>query len=123
MARDFMKELLAKEWDGGGVLESVYRLVTHMGPTVDLPQTMWTPIIKNLDRGPMALVWTSQYITPNLEYYHLSPYVAKGFDVPLNGGIQETAGIIPAFMTTLAYTIPCLILGYMFLKTRELESK
>ena len=47
----------------------------------------------------------------------MSAYVAKGFDVDFR------AAILPAIAVTLAYVVPCVLLGYYALKLRELESK
>jgi hypothetical protein len=47
----------------------------------------------------------------------MSPYVANGFDVDWN------AAMLPSIAVTLAYLVPCLIIGYYSLKLRELESK
>jgi hypothetical protein len=47
----------------------------------------------------------------------MSPYVANGFDVPWS------AALLPSLAMTLAYLLPCLLIGYYSLTLRELESK
>ena len=54
---------------------------------------------------------------PDLTTFSMSEWVAKGFDVPWDGVM------LPSLAVTVAYAIPCLLLGYFSLSLRELESK
>jgi len=60
---------------GGGPLESIYRIVTHLGPTVDLPPNPAFVVVRYLDA------------------------------------------------VATAFVIPCVMLGFFALRSRELESK
>ena len=62
-------------------------------------------------------IWLVQQTFPNFQYFGMSPYVAKGFDVDFR------AAILPSIAIALAYFVPCVLLGYFALKLRELESK
>jgi len=107
-----------KKLDGGGVLESIYRILTHMNPTTELPAGPATAVMKTIDTGMVNFLWLVYRILPNFDYFTKSQlYVANGFDVPFN------PSVLGCLMITLAYFIPCVILGYFALRVRELEAK
>ncbi len=134
-ARDFMGKIVgdpfvlakAREWsgqldmqklEGGGVLESIYRILWHMNPTTDLPVGASTTIMKWIDAGLVNFLWLVYRVIPNLDYFGQSmQYVANGFDVRFD------ACVLPCILTTLAYFGPCVLLGYFALRVRELEAK
>lgn len=119
--RDFMKELVTTggehDWKGGGLLESIYRILTHMNPTVDLPKGPWATVIQALDYPLLQFAGRSRAVIPDFETFQMAKFVARGYDVPWN------SGLLPAIMQTLAFIVPCIVLGYFCLKSRELESK
>ncbi len=134
-ARDFMGKIVgdpfalakAREWsgqlemtklDGGGVLESIYRILWHMNPTTELPVGASTTVMKWIDSGLVNFLWLVYRILPNLDYFGQSmQYVANGFDVRFD------ACVLPCLMVTLGYFGPCVLLGYFALRVRELEAK
>ena len=121
--REFMDKLTATffaqggQVDGGGPLESIVRIVQHMNPTTPLPTGALTSIIQAIDTGFLYALFGVRYVIPDFGVYNLSEYVANGFDV------SWSAGLLPAIGMTLAFVPPCLLLGYLALKSRELESK
>jgi hypothetical protein len=104
---------------GGGPLESIYRMVTHLNQTVALDLSPGvTKTIKGIDEYVVKnALWLVQQTFPNFSYFGMSTYVAKGFDVDFR------AAILPSIAIALGYLIPCVLLGYYSLKLRELESK
>ena len=102
---------------GGGVLESVYRLITQMNLQTPLPENTGTDIIKYLDSGVFNLLFMVNALIPNFTYFNMNEFTANGFDVPWMGAI------LPSILITLGYLIPLIILGYFSLQLRELESK
>jgi len=102
---------------GGGFLESVYRLVTHMGPFTDLPENPAFYAMKGIDRVLTSFLWLCKQIIPRLQSFNMTEFVANGFDVPFD------TSMLPSFLVTIAYVIPCVMLGYFALRIRELESK
>ncbi|MBM81054.1 MAG: hypothetical protein CMJ78_10730 [Planctomycetaceae bacterium] len=116
--REFMAKLVSGEQRGGGPIESAYRLLTHMNDTSDLPKTTSVGIMKWLDELMVKdILWIVQNIVPDFSHFRMSPYVAEGFDVPWD------SSLLPALIVTVAYMIPCLLIGYYSLCLRELESK
>jgi hypothetical protein len=116
--RGLVDKIVTGQQLGGGPIESIYRMVTHMNQTVsmELSKPVETTI-KFTDKGVENGLWLVQQTFPNLTYFGMSPYVAKGFDVDFR------AAILPSIAVTLAYLIPCVLIGYYALKLRELETK
>jgi hypothetical protein len=102
-------------FQGGGFFESAYRMVWHMNPTTELPSGMST--MTRVDSGLTLFLWMCKQVIPQLEYFRMHEYVANGFDVPWD------RSLLPCLLTTAAYAIPCIMLGYFALRIRELESK
>lgn len=118
--RDFMKEIVNQgqyEWNGGGILESAYRIVKHMNPMVPMEKGFWTTVIQVIDWPLLQFAGHSRAIIPDFDTFQMAKFVAHGYDVPWN------SGLLPAIMHTIAFLIPCVVLGYFCLKSRELESK
>lgn len=116
-SHDFMDQLVDGRFQGGGVLESVYRLVTHMGPTVPLPENPAFKFMQLFDLSLLRFLWLCKQVIPRMKYFNMNEFVANGFDVPM-----ETS-VLPCLMITAGYVIPCVMLGYFALRVRELESK
>jgi hypothetical protein len=116
--RGLIDKIVSGDQLGGGPIESIYRMVTHLNQTVDLDLSKTvTGTIKWTDWISQQGIWLVQQTFPNFQYFGMSPYVAKGFDVDFR------AAILPSLAIALAYFIPCVLLGYFALKLRELESK
>jgi hypothetical protein len=116
--REMIEKIVTGQSLGGGPIESIYRMVTHMNQTVGLELSKPVErVIKVTDQGVENGLWLVQQTFPNLTYFNMSPYVAKGFDVDFR------AAILPAIAVTVAFLVPCVLLGYYALKLRELESK
>ncbi len=120
--RPFMGELIQDYVNkgrvlGGGMLESAYRMATQMNVQSPLPEGPARNVIQFLDNRFYDALVALQYIVPNFTYFNMTPYVANGFDVPLN------SSLLPAIATTLGFLLPCLLLGYFSLQLRELEAK
>lgn len=120
--QSFMDELIkhpdAGGFTGGGVFESMYRIVTHMNPSTDLPAGPAFFIMQYVDWILKLFLWSVRYYIPNCEHFSRMPeYVANGFDV------QWLESLLPAMMVTIGFFLPCLFVGYFSLQSRELESK
>lgn len=117
LARGFLDKILSGKQLGGGALESIYRLLTHMNDSSPMVEGPLTTVIKNFDMGLQNGLWLVKYIIPDLTTFSSSEWVAKGFDVPWQGIL------LPSLAITAGYFVPCLLLGYFSLKLRELEAK
>lgn len=117
LARGFLDKILTGQQAGGGPFESIFRLLTHMNDTSPMPDGTLTVIIQEVDRTLTGGLWIVKYVIPDLTTFSMSEWVAKGFDVPWSGVM------LPSLAVTVAYALPCLLLGYFSLSLRELESK
>jgi len=115
--REFMERLVGGEIQGSGTLESIYRIIMHMNPQTELDAGPATSLIQAIDLFMNKFLLLTKYIIPDFSLYATGKYVANGFDVSWN------MALLPSLMMTLAYLIPCILLGYISLKIRELETK
>lgn len=116
--REFMGELVGGKALGGGPVEAAYRIVTHMNLQTPLDEGTLTHMIKMLDSGLINGMWLMQQIIPNFSHFsRMTQYIPNGFDVSFR------SALLPGIAVTVAYLIPCLLLGYFSLKLRELEAK
>lgn len=116
-ARPFFEELTGSDWKGGGLIESIYRILIHLNPQVPLESSWPVAIMQFIDGIGLKLMWGLKYVFPDFHYFEMTEYVANGFDVPF------AAAILPSFVVAIGYTIPWVLVGYYSLKLRELEAK
>lgn len=115
-----LERIVTGDMKGGGALESIRRIVEQVNPQIQYEVDTGLQAIRTFDQTLTGGLWVVHKIIPNFQKYSMSRWIAEGFDVPLVGA--ETA-LIPAFLMTLAYFLPCLLLGHYSLRYRELESK
>ncbi len=116
-AYGFLMQIITGEQKGGGPAESVYRILLHMNETMALPDNMFTKAMQAFDRPLVDGLGIVRHVVPDLGIYSMSDWLAKGFDVPWNGIL------LPGIAMTLAYLLPCVLLGNFSLRLRELEAK
>jgi len=110
--------LTSSDWKAGGAVESTIRIFTHMNVQESMDQTVVSQAATLVDYVGLGLVWLAKYLIPNFEYFsRATQYAPNGFDLDWN------SGLLPTICVTVAYAIPCLILGFYSLRLRELESK
>ncbi|MEM7476520.1 MAG: ABC transporter permease [Planctomycetota bacterium] len=102
---------------GGGPIETIIRMPMQTGALVDLDlgnPTLETAI-KFADQGVLYTLVTFFQAIPSFGQFNTSEFVAYGFDI--------FPGLIARHLTmTLCYFLLCSIVGYFFLKTRELAA-
>jgi hypothetical protein len=97
---------------GGGPLESLYRLVTQMNQMSPLPENFGTQMLVSVDSVLEAGMWSLTFVLPNFGALDTVDYVKYGFNIPMNHLAQ-------AALTSLAYVVGAFVIGYFFLRTRE----
>ena len=115
--REIMEKILVGDQRGGGALESIYRMLTHMNDSVPLPEGNLESVIQAIDSMLIEGLWLVHHIVPDLSAYDTAIYVSHGFDVPFNGALM------PSICVSFGFLIPCVVFGYLCLALRELESK
>lgn len=115
--REFLERIVGGNVDGGGPLESIIRIVRQINLTDDLPDQPFYNVIAMIDDFLNQGLWIVKNVVPDFRHFQMAPYVANGFDVPV------AQALAPSIAVTLAYLIPCLLVGYYSLSLRELEHK
>lgn len=115
--REFLSKFVGNELLGGGPVESIIRIVTHNNQVRELEAGTTKIIAEQIDKWFYDFLWLAHQIIPDFSTFSMSPYIVNGFDVA-----WDTA-MAPSIAITVAYVIPCIIIGYVSLKSRELESK
>lgn len=101
---------------GGGPIESTYRLVTQKNLTVDLELgdvVEW--IIKRVDDSLIQSLRAVANLLPNYRWFDTSRYVAYGMNIDSSAVGQHAT-------LAMAYVVVVLIVGYFFLKSREIAA-
>jgi hypothetical protein len=102
---------------GTGVLDSLYRIPTHMTPGVELEDKFVFRLIKAIDNLVLNALWAVQHLFPDFGSFDTTEYVANAFDVPW------AEAMLPSLATTVGYCLPWILVGYFSLRVRELEAK
>lgn len=102
---------------GGGPIESMIRIPMHTSATIELD--LGSPILETtiqvIDRGILYTVWTLFQAIPSFGQFNTSEFVAYGYNIP--------GSLVSRHITmTLAYFLLTSLIGYFFLKTRELAA-
>ena len=112
-----MRGLASGTQEGGGPFEASYRMLFHLNPSTDLDAGPLTVVITAVDQVMLGFLWTIQHLFPRFDFFNMNEYVANGVDVPWD------ATLLPSIAVTLAFIVPCLLLGYFSLQLREMEAK
>jgi hypothetical protein len=99
---------------GGGPFEALVRLVRQDNLIVDLNPGLGTKLMEMFDNVAEVLLRAMAAILPPFADFGFNAYVAEGYDISLNVLAVRT-------ITMLAFLIPVLLAGYLFLKTREVS--
>ena len=120
VAYEFMESLVDKQVEGGGFVESLIRMGTQQNQQAPLGlNENVEKLIKFVDEevifGGLRMV---KNIVPQLGVYTEGRrFVENGFDVPWG------SCLLPALFTLLGFVIPCVLIGFVSLRFRELEAK
>ena len=101
--------------EGGGVLESMYRLLRQDNMITELPDNVLGDVISMSDQAINYVIGFVGYLAPDLTLFANSEYVACGFDIPWNLMTIDA-------LTALAFFIPLYIVGYLCMKLREIAA-
>lgn len=101
--------------EGGGVLESLYRLLRQDNMITELPDNVLGDVISMSDQAINYVIGFVGCLSPDLSLFACSEYVACGFDIPWNLMTIDA-------LTTLAFFIPLCIVGYLCMKLREIAA-
>ncbi len=115
--RQFLNEFVDKQVLGGGPVESIIRIVTHYNQVKELEEGATKMVAEVIDSGFFYFLRIAHQIIPDFSSFKMTPFVVNGFDVSWGSALA------PSIAITIAYVIPCVLIGYFSLKSRELETK
>lgn len=98
--------------EGGGPVESFIRTVKQMNVTTQFEPGLTTDVVKAADGTFMTIMTAIASVLPDFAKFDNVKYVADGFDVPADL-------VLVQFFTCLGYVAAVFVIGYFFLKTRE----
>ncbi len=110
--RQFFVDVAIGKQVGGGPVESLYRIVTQMNQTSPLAENLGTELIKNIDLVLKKGMESLAFVLPDFRSFSTVDYVAYGFNIPMNHLHQDLT-------VFLAYLLGLVVIGYFFLRTRE----
>ncbi|MBO7723767.1 MAG: hypothetical protein J6S27_08255, partial [Thermoguttaceae bacterium] len=98
---------------GGGLAESMVRLVNHENMMSDLPNTVASSLIKFFDMITSGFLLYLGLAIPSFADFDIySNSLASGFDISWNT-------IAVHAVRTISYVVPLFIVGYLILRNRE----
>ena len=110
--RDFMMDLALGHTWGGGPVESFIRILTQDNVVTDMPEGLRTTVAQSADWVLQKGLLVIAQVLPPIGEFDCSSYVAHGFNV--SGSWIGERGL-----TTLGFAVALFVIGYFFLKTRE----
>jgi ABC-type transport system involved in multi-copper enzyme maturation permease subunit len=110
--REFFFNVATGKQVGGGPLESLYRLVTQMNQISPMADNFGTDMIKAVDFVLKRGMYFLTYVLPDFSSLDTVKYIKYGFNTPWNHLGQN-------LVVCFAYLLGTFIIGYFFLRTRE----
>jgi ABC-type transport system involved in multi-copper enzyme maturation permease subunit len=110
----YVVELASGKIVGGGPLESMERVMTQDNMISQLPPGFKTSAIKAMDQATALVMRYFSAVVPEFNECSYGRHLAYGFDV----GRDLLARCL---VRELAYVLPVILLGFVFLKLRELD--
>ncbi len=109
----FIRGLSLATAEGGGPVESFYRLVTQKNMQVVLEAGMATSLMKQFDLVLLSLLNALTYLAPDFSKLNFAEFLTKGYAVDIHR-------LAVAIAVSLAFCVGLSIVGYFSLKTREI---
>ncbi len=111
---DFIRDVASGVAQGGGPIESFIRMVFQQNVMTELEVAGWMDqVIKVIDKVIMGIIYALTFVLPDYLELDTSRFVASGYNIyPDLVGQHVTS--------TLLYFAGAAVVGYFFLKTREI---
>jgi ABC-type transport system involved in multi-copper enzyme maturation permease subunit len=112
---EFIFDLALGKQEGGGPVESMYRIVTQRNPLAELELGLGEPVIRFIDTFLLQVLRAMANLLPNFSWFNSVPYVAYGMNISMDAVLEHS-------LLAAAYAVVALVVGYFFLKTREIAA-
>jgi ABC-type transport system involved in multi-copper enzyme maturation permease subunit len=113
--RDFINELAENKSPGGGPMESLVRLITKENLVTPLDASPGANLAQGSDVGFRFLFRVLLNILPDVDRFDWTNHVAEGFNI-------STETMVLTLLVLIGYLIPCGLLAYYLMKTREVAA-
>lgn len=113
---EFIHKLASGQLEGGGPMEAFLRLSQGANLVTPLDQTPGVRVAQISDLAFRGFLRGVLSVIPDVDRYDLTTYVSQGFNI--SGGLLLWDNILPL----LGYLIPCTVLGYYLMKSREIAA-
>ena len=113
---EFVRGISSGEVHGGGPLESLIRMIIQQNVTGELElNSVAATVLKGVDWVLMSLLTAGTFVLPDYTQFDTATFVADGYNI---------FGDLVAQQLTMAavYLVAVTIVGYFFLKTREIAA-
>jgi len=117
IARDFVKRLSEGTHEGGGPMQSIYRIFNQTFHSGQLDESPTITTLKDVDAVYQFVFRLVYSILPDVNRYDLQEYVANGFDIAWGRVL-----FLDCFLPLVGYLLPWMILGYYLIKYREIAN-
>jgi hypothetical protein len=107
--------LASGEIVGGGPIQMGIRQVRQLGPDSDLELGNVAFFIRAVDHALLQFLRAIANLLPNYTWFDTVPYVAYGMNISGDATLQHAT-------LAAAYCVVTLMIGYFFLKTREIAA-
>jgi hypothetical protein len=99
---------------GGGPIESFIRMILQQNVMTELEVAGWMDqVIKVCDKIFMGVIYAMTFVLPNYLHLDTSQFVASGYNIYPDLVAEHV-------ISTLLYFAGAAVVGYFFLKTREI---
>ena len=109
----FLRQLASGENLGGGPLEAMWRLLTHLNLVRSLGEGFWVELTQKMDSGFLMLLKGLTYVLPDLGWFNTAPLVTDGFDISLSL-------LARTVLVALGYGVPFTVAAWLLLQAREI---
>jgi len=108
-----IREITLPDREGGGPIESFYRLISQQNMMVELENTPQVAVMKSVDMALQKILESVTYVIPDFGRLNFSEYVKYGYYV-------DNDRLLVAAAISFAFCLGMSVVAYFCLKTREL---
>lgn len=108
-----IQKLTLPDVEGGGPVESLYRLIIQKNQSEELPRSFSVDVMEQFDKFFMSMVSAVTQIVPDFSRLDFSDFLTYGYFV-------DNDRLAVAFLISMAFCAGLTLMGYFCLKTREL---
>jgi hypothetical protein len=112
---DFIFGVSKGEVVGGGLIESIIRMVTQQNNTMEFDPGVGTTIIKSADFVILQFLQVAAHASPKFQIFNTAPYVSYGYDIEW-GILAQQVCVMGAYLLVIS------AIGYFCLKSREIAA-